>query len=209
MAVAEASFSTSIDSMSEGASVESGLVVVIVVKLGSDGPSVNLEIPAVPTGTPSITYSGWLSPVVEVTPRICTAMAPPGAASPCVTVAPGALPCSACCRLTTAVFCSWSGGTDATAPVRSALRWVPYPTTTTSDRVTAIGWIAKFSVTICPAVTATVSSRAEKPIRLARDRKSTRLNSSHSQISYAVFCLKKKKQTQSHRFLTSDDSDPA
>src|SRR2546430_11929728 len=31
------------------------------------------------------------------------------------------------------------------------------------------------------------------PARDARDRKSTRLNSSHSQISYAVFCLKKKK----------------
>src|SRR2546427_9093648 len=30
--------------------------------------------------------------------------------------------------------------------------------------------------------------------RQRRDRKSTRLNSSHSQISYAVFCLKKKKQ---------------
>src|SRR5256886_3027382 len=29
------------------------------------------------------------------------------------------------------------------------------------------------------------------------DRKSTRLNSSHSQISYAVFCLKKKKQSES------------
>src|SRR2546430_17730951 len=29
-----------------------------------------------------------------------------------------------------------------------------------------------------------------------RDRKSTRLNSSHSQISYAVFCLKKKKKIQ-------------
>src|SRR3989475_9308066 len=28
-----------------------------------------------------------------------------------------------------------------------------------------------------------------------KDRKSTRLNSSHSQISYAVFCLKKKKKT--------------
>src|SRR5205809_3976383 len=28
------------------------------------------------------------------------------------------------------------------------------------------------------------------------DRKSTRLNSSHGYISYAVFCLKKKKQTQ-------------
>src|SRR2546427_5773436 len=30
-------------------------------------------------------------------------------------------------------------------------------------------------------------------IHVATDRKSTRLNSSHSQISYAVFCLKKKK----------------
>src|SRR2546430_10243496 len=30
------------------------------------------------------------------------------------------------------------------------------------------------------------------------DRKSTRLNSSHSQISYAVFCLKKKKKTTTH-----------
>src|SRR2546427_6895788 len=29
-----------------------------------------------------------------------------------------------------------------------------------------------------------------------RDRKSTRLNSSHSQISYAVFCLKKKKKNR-------------
>src|SRR2546430_13725589 len=33
----------------------------------------------------------------------------------------------------------------------------------------------------------------ERPLRSRRDRKSTRLNSSHSQISYAVFCLKKKK----------------
>src|SRR2546430_2933328 len=31
--------------------------------------------------------------------------------------------------------------------------------------------------------------------RCAIDRKSTRLNSSHSQISYAVFCLKKKKKS--------------
>src|SRR2546430_8648638 len=30
------------------------------------------------------------------------------------------------------------------------------------------------------------------------DRKSTRLNSSHSQISYAVFCLKKKKKKKTH-----------
>src|SRR5258707_5411115 len=32
-----------------------------------------------------------------------------------------------------------------------------------------------------------------------RDRKSTRLNSSHANISYAVFCLKKKKETSSDR----------
>src|SRR3989440_12645885 len=39
--------------------------------------------------------------------------------------------------------------------------------------------------------------RGELPYRVAHlrvDRKSTRLNSSHDQISYAVFCLKKKKQ---------------
>src|SRR5688572_32716633 len=33
-----------------------------------------------------------------------------------------------------------------------------------------------------------------------RDRKSTRLDSSHSQISYAVFCLKKKKKTQNTNY---------
>src|SRR2546430_9132442 len=35
--------------------------------------------------------------------------------------------------------------------------------------------------------------------RVERDRKSTRLNSSHSQISYAVFCLKKKMQPEVNR----------
>src|SRR3712207_9005325 len=34
---------------------------------------------------------------------------------------------------------------------------------------------------------------------LPADRKSTRLNSSHANISYAVFCLKKKKNTISNR----------
>src|SRR2546430_13314944 len=36
---------------------------------------------------------------------------------------------------------------------------------------------------------------AEASLELLQDRKSTRLNSSHSQISYAVFCLKKKKNS--------------
>src|SRR2546430_8299860 len=42
------------------------------------------------------------------------------------------------------------------------------------------------------------SSRSES---WAGDRKSTRLNSSHSQISYAVFCLKKKINTNVHHRL--------
>src|SRR5947209_16466591 len=36
---------------------------------------------------------------------------------------------------------------------------------------------------------------------LDRDRKSTRLNSSHANISYAVFCLKKKKKKTQHTKL--------
>src|SRR2546430_8793142 len=36
-------------------------------------------------------------------------------------------------------------------------------------------------------------------ITVERDRKSTRLNSSHSQISYAVFCLKKKKKKKNNK----------
>src|SRR3712207_6903258 len=41
-------------------------------------------------------------------------------------------------------------------------------------------------------VDALVEQRPERMLR-ERDRKSTRLNSSHANISYAVFCLKKKK----------------
>src|SRR2546430_7587782 len=54
------------------------------------------------------------------------------------------------------------------------------------------------------------NSRSDRGHRLPvggrTDRKSTRLNSSHSQISYAVFCLKKKKPTSIRwsRFLTSE-----
>src|SRR5207249_8755669 len=39
-------------------------------------------------------------------------------------------------------------------------------------------------------------TRHASRVDLSPDRKSTRLNSSHVSISYAVFCLKKKKQTQ-------------
>src|SRR3712207_8419645 len=40
--------------------------------------------------------------------------------------------------------------------------------------------------------------------RRVEDRKSTRLNSSHANISYAVFCLKKKKQQTSHIYTPTN-----
>src|SRR3989449_7517028 len=45
----------------------------------------------------------------------------------------------------------------------------------------------------------------DQDARADRDRKSTRLNSSHGYISYAVFCLKKKKRTMSHIHASSDN----
>src|SRR5688572_31192047 len=44
----------------------------------------------------------------------------------------------------------------------------------------------------------------ETPLAELLDRKSTRLNSSHSQISYAVFCLKKKKKKR-YRTMSHDN----
>src|SRR2546427_3517136 len=42
-------------------------------------------------------------------------------------------------------------------------------------------------------------NRSLEAVKKEADRKSTRLNSSHSQISYAVFCLKKKKKKDKRR----------
>src|SRR3712207_7123691 len=47
-----------------------------------------------------------------------------------------------------------------------------------------------------------VSRIREFPRLSSADRKSTRLNSSHANISYAVFCLKKKKKIPSRPILT-------
>src|SRR3712207_7769266 len=48
-------------------------------------------------------------------------------------------------------------------------------------------------------VTEVLSRERDFSVRLYADRKSTRLNSSHANISYAVFCLKKKKNNKTHR----------
>src|SRR2546430_6074784 len=45
-----------------------------------------------------------------------------------------------------------------------------------------------------------------RPDQPYEDRKSTRLNSSHSQISYAVFCLKKKKNQHMKRFTVLNNT---
>src|SRR3712207_7986028 len=45
---------------------------------------------------------------------------------------------------------------------------------------------------------ASVAVLLEVLLDLGEDRKSTRLNSSHANISYAVFCLKKKKDKSTH-----------
>src|SRR5258708_25650117 len=65
-----------------------------------------------------------------------------------------------------------------------------------------IDWQTAFFLTIVALQAARMELNYVAPNRLfavyvGTDRKSTRLNSSHQIISYAVFCLKKKKNTQS------------
>src|SRR2546430_10180689 len=72
-------------------------------------------------------------------------------------------------------------------PPRSTL--FPYTTLFRSDQLQAVEVAGELLHAAGP-----VRHRAGclvDPQRLLEDRKSTRLNSSHSQISYAVFCLKK------------------
>src|SRR5690606_40138033 len=49
------------------------------------------------------------------------------------------------------------------------------------------------------AILALLPMQAASPAQRNRDRKSTRLNSSHVKISYAVFCLKKKNKNKEHK----------
>src|SRR2546430_11092879 len=63
------------------------------------------------------------------------------------------------------------------------------------DNVILTAHVASASARFDPARRRRVGHEIALVLR-GRDRKSTRLNSSHSQISYAVFCLKKKNTTQ-------------
>src|SRR2546430_13650679 len=77
-------------------------------------------------------------------------------------------------------------------PPRSTL----FPYTTLFRSISFVRIVSSISTVTEDATTACVVDRP--------DRKSTRLNSSHSQISYAVFCLKKKKCLT--RTLALDDA---
>src|SRR5438270_5965290 len=77
-------------------------------------------------------------------------------------------------------------------PPRSTL--FPY-TTLFRSRSTGRGWRIWRRTTLPPPA----RTRAA-----GQDRKSTRLNSSHSQISYAVFCLKKKKKKKKKKTHRQD-----
>src|SRR5687768_18090880 len=88
-------------------------------------------------------------------------------------------------------------------PPRSTL--FPYTTLFRSDReVLGLHLVPPFDP---PAASTGVTNRDARLRARSRfiqesegDRKSTRLNSSHGYISYAVFCLKKKKKIKKHIF---------
>src|SRR3712207_8568715 len=89
-------------------------------------------------------------------------------------------------------------------PPRSTL----FPYTTLFRSVVAAA--AFHAVGAKAAVEQIVAEAADEAIRAAGavqaiDRKSTRLNSSHANISYAVFCLKKKKQINHNIIIYKQD----
>src|SRR3712207_8123178 len=88
----------------------------------------------------------------------------------------------------TTLFRSGKGyvlGVDAAQPFNS---WVGKP---------EVSWVGEPEV----------AGAAEEIAQGLEDRKSTRLNSSHANISYAVFCLKKKKIQYSSQPLTEVDQE--
>src|SRR5690349_23108790 len=87
-------------------------------------------------------------------------------------------------------------------PPRSTL--FPYTTLFRSEWVLAVG--NPFDLT--STVTAGIISAKGRDIDIIKDRKSTRLNSSHVEISYAVFCLKKKKTNKHKRTLNHTTTRP-
>src|SRR2546427_8512144 len=68
--------------------------------------------------------------------------------------------------------------------------------------------LARYQGDAPPFVVCLCRRASECPRSCQQDRKSTRLNSSHSQISYAVFCLKKKKNNNKTSTANNNEQDP-
>src|SRR5687768_17921967 len=83
---------------------------------------------------------------------------------------------------------------------RSTPSWAPQPakvkTQWYADGVAVDGATGQSFVLTRDHIDRRISARVQASASGYRDRKSTRLNSSHGYISYAVFCLKKKKKHQ-------------
>src|SRR5437899_7368376 len=79
----------------------------------------------------------------------------------------------------------------ASAPVRYATRKSSSEPTMVGTTEATSSDVSQPDQPMPPEIASAPQSAAER--RQSRDRKSTRLNSSHLGISYAVFCLKKKK----------------
>src|SRR5438445_9779318 len=70
-----------------------------------------------------------------------------------------------------------------------------FPTRRSSDLVMPAGALVTVPVPVPPFETVSAKVGVKVTVKATfADRKSTRLNSSHANISYAVFCLKKKKR---------------
>src|SRR5258708_14325428 len=74
--------------------------------------------------------------------------------------------------------------------------WHPHHDSVTVDQIVAV--LLKNAENATKVVRETIAAMPRDRSCKCRDRKSTRLNSSHQIISYAVFCLKKKKKLQFH-----------
>src|SRR5690625_2118087 len=59
-----------------------------------------------------------------------------------------------------------------------------------------IAYVSAYEYSTVQAILNRATEKEELPFIIILDRKSTRLNSSHVAISYAVFCLKKKRKTE-------------
>src|SRR3712207_8766023 len=96
-------------------------------------------------------------------------------------------------------------------PPRSTL--FPYTTLFRSGAVPVTDAATVFADPEVAAVDICTSSASHAALTIAaaragEDRKSTRLNSSHAQISYAVFCFKKKKNQTHHTIIIPIVHDP-